>query len=105
MWEDKASTYRELYVDDNVYVWQRGPKAVFVVKSGLGYQSSIPINSSAILQGTQACLMERDGKPVRSVGVIMWCLGWHMQGNRHLVDHHHHFTVLHHRPNNVHTMG
>lgn len=70
LWEDDASTYQELYVDDNVYVWQRGPKAVFVVKSGVGYLPSIPIDTAAILPGTEACLMQQFGTGVRSGSLV-----------------------------------
>lgn len=66
MWEDEGSLLRLLYVNDNVFVWQRGAQSLFVVKSGLGYQSSIPINSSAILKGTNVCLVEQDGTGVRA---------------------------------------
>lgn len=65
MWDDAASEYRELYVDDYVFVWQRGPNSLFVVKSGMGNQSSIPLNASAILPGTNACLMEQNDVGVR----------------------------------------
>ena len=65
LWEDESSEYRELYVDDNVFVWQRGAQSLLVVKSGLGYESSIPINSSKILPGTNVCLMQQSGAGVR----------------------------------------
>lgn len=73
MWEDDGSELRLLYVNDNVFVWQRGPQALLVVKSGLGYQSSIPINSSRIIPGTNVCLMENS-----SAGVRVLCSAKHI---------------------------
>lgn len=71
MWDDDGSEFRELYVDDNVFVWQRGPRSLFVVKSGMGYQPSIPLNTSAILPGTNACLMEAQGTGVRGTRIFV----------------------------------
>lgn len=74
MWDDDASEYRELFVNDNVFVWQRGPKTLFVVKSGRGYQPSIPLNISAMLPGTNACLMKNRGRGVRVVDSRQRCI-------------------------------
>lgn len=66
MWEEVGAEYRELYVNDNVFVWQRGTSALLVVVSGLGWQPSIPINGSNLIPGTNVCLMLKDETGVRA---------------------------------------